>query len=87
MTNLGCTKRNESSKSLDQDNDYAYFRFSNEIRCCLNPFIKICFLEMAKYIPEGGLDPSTFHDVMDAANIKYYLAKVNNICSYKTYET
>ena len=34
------------------------------------------FLEMAKYIPDGGLDPATFHDVMDAANIKYYLAKV-----------
>jgi hypothetical protein len=36
----------------------------------------VFFPEMAKYIPEGGLDPSTFHDVMDAANIKYYLAKV-----------
>ncbi len=31
---------------------------------------------MSKYIPEGGLDPLTFQSVMDAANIKYYLAKV-----------
>ena len=31
---------------------------------------------MSKYIPEGGLDPATFQNVMDAANIKYYLAKV-----------
>ena len=31
---------------------------------------------MSKYIPEGGLDPLTFQNVMDAANIKYYLAKV-----------
>ena len=34
------------------------------------------FPEMSKYIPEGGLDPLTFQNVMDAANIKYYLAKV-----------
>jgi len=34
------------------------------------------FPEMSKYIPEGGLDPATFQNVMDAANIKYYLAKV-----------
>jgi len=31
---------------------------------------------MSKYIPEGGIDPKTFHHVMEAANIKYYLAKV-----------
>jgi hypothetical protein len=36
----------------------------------------VFFSEMSKYIPEGGLDPATFQSVMDAANIKYYLAKV-----------
>ena len=31
---------------------------------------------MSKYIPDGKLDPLTFQTVMDAANAKYYLAKV-----------
>ena len=33
--------------------------------------------ELSKYIPEGKrLDPMTFQSVMDAANAKYYLARV-----------
>jgi hypothetical protein len=39
-------------------------------------YVMLFFSEMSKYIPEGGLDPATFQSVMDAANIKYYLAKV-----------
>ncbi len=38
----------------------------------------VVFSELAKYIPDGKLDPMTFHTVMDAANAKYYLAKVIN---------
>ena len=34
------------------------------------------FTELSKYIPDGKLDPLTFQTVMDAANAKYYLAKV-----------
>jgi len=33
------------------------------------------FVEMSDYIPEGKLDPSTFQSVMDAADVKYCLAK------------
>ena len=32
---------------------------------------------MSDYIPEGKLDPSTFQSVMDAADVKYCLAKVS----------
>lgn len=35
------------------------------------------FTELSKYIPDGKLDPLTFQTVMDAANAKYYLAKVH----------
>ena len=42
---------------------------------------RFAFPEMSKYIPEGGLDPVTFQNVLDAANIKYYLAKVTWNCS------
>ena len=37
------------------------------------------FTELSKYIPDGKLDPLTFQTVMDAANAKYYLAKVLRI--------
>ena len=33
--------------------------------------------ELSKYIPEGRLDPMTFQNMMEAANMNYYLAKVN----------
>lgn len=33
------------------------------------------FVEMSDYIPEGKLDPTTFQSVMDAADVKYCLAK------------
>ncbi len=33
------------------------------------------FVEMSRYLPDGCLDPATFHSVMDAANAKYHLAK------------
>ena len=33
---------------------------------------------MSDYIPEGKLDPSTFQSVMDAADVKYCLAKVSS---------
>ena len=32
--------------------------------------------EMSQYLPDGCLDPSTFHSVMEGANAKYHLAKV-----------
>ena len=33
---------------------------------------------MSDYIPEGKLDPTTFQSVMDAADVKYCLAKVSS---------
>lgn len=33
------------------------------------------FVELSKYIPEGRLDPMTFQNMMEAANMNYYLAK------------
>jgi len=33
------------------------------------------FVELSDYIPDGKMDPVTFQTVMDAANVKYCLAK------------
>ena len=41
------------------------------------PKFSACFSEMSDYIPEGKLDPTTFQSVMDAADVKYCLAKVS----------
>ena len=45
------------------------------VRCILKMSL-IFISELSKYIPDGKLDPLTFQTVMDAANAKYYLAKV-----------
>ena len=42
------------------------------------PKFSACFSEMSDYIPEGKLDPTTFQSVMDAADVKYCLAKVSS---------
>ena len=39
--------------------------------------IFLFFSEMSDYIPEGKLDPTTFQSVMNAADVKYCLAKVS----------
>ena len=44
---------------------------------------------MSDYIPEGKLDPTTFQSVMDAADVKYCLAKVSSylvrVAGFKNY--
>ena len=40
-------------------------------------WIFLFFSEMSDYIPEGKLDPTTFQSVMNAADVKYCLAKVS----------
>ena len=42
-----------------------------------NSIFLVFFSEMSDYIPEGKLDPTTFQSVMNAADVKYCLAKVS----------
>ena len=48
---------------------------NSEISFFLNFYFFVT--ELSKYIPEGRLDPMTFQNMMEAANMNYYLAKVN----------